>query len=160
MDKQRFVELFGRLCVIFREEPTEALLAGYWDEFRHYETEAFDAAVRHAIRTSPRFPVPQVLYDALEGSGKAQAFNAWKTVGRAVGVMDAEGRTYGRDHKPSFHDPKLEYALECVGGWKTYCDTKKEDLKWLRRDFIDAYIDAPSIEALPRYLKLLSGGKS
>lgn len=143
MDKRYFAGEIGKLCLLFGKESSPELLKLLWAEFQNVEQPAFAAAVDHILRNNQRFPVPKDFYDALEGSGKVKAYEAWKVVMSAIGAPDMRGGkyngTYGRDHKPTFHDDATNEALEMAGGWYRLCNLHDSELKWFKKEFLDAY---------------------
>jgi len=40
----------------------------------------------------------------------------------------------------------IQAGLNCIGGWIGICDSRKEDLKWLRKDFVKGFINGSNIQ--------------
>jgi hypothetical protein len=107
-------------------------LAVWFELLRDLPGPAVQAAALHMARTTKAFPSVAEIRAYAEDRGP-DGHLAW---GEVVKQIAATGQ-YGT---PTWTDPKIERAVETLGGWQTLCRTmREEDMPTWRAQFLKAY---------------------
>ncbi len=134
-EKPRFVEVLTAVAATFRQEPTEALLLGYWLGLQDLPlADVMRAAVR-AMRESKFLPsVADLRGLAGDIPPEQRAVVAWDAVHQAY-------RRHGYYHSVDFDDPAVNAAIRNLGGWEKFAERcEEEDVVWLRKEFERVYV--------------------
>lgn len=79
------------------------------------------------------FPTPQEFRDYLESENDTQAEVQWQIVLRNI-------RKYGANQSVAFpEDLRTGKTINSIGGWQYLCRLPVEELKWAKRDFLQAF---------------------
>lgn len=151
-DRERFLSLLMALAGVFRVDPTEALLEGYWIGCRSMPLEAFSHACARAMESCEHMPRPRELRElAGEVSTPDRAIIAWEAVRKAI-------RSLGAYKSVRFDDPVTNAAVRNIGGWRELCSLSAEDLESFRRPrFEKAYRALADLPLSPEATGYLSG---
>lgn len=133
-DKQRFAVLMRTMCLHYNREPTTELMAHWFNQLTDLGIEQVELAAQLLMASNREFmPNPGVLRDAIVGDSKANAQEAW------IQIVESTKRGYHRRNPPVFDDPKIQRALDVIGGYGVYCDTEYPKQPFLQNQFIAAY---------------------
>ena len=88
----------------------------------------------------------------LEGSKSVDAHEAWVEVVSSIGQVGYDGRQHHANNPPKFSDPRLNRALQVVGGYKQVCLTPIDQQQWVQKRFLEAY-DAATDSAARNEIK-------
>jgi len=90
----------------------------------------------YTFKTMPPFAVLQKEINSITGNTeedkKLEAESAWETVLALVSK-------HGRYNQPVITGPSAD-ALRTVGGWNALCSCLEDNLKWMKRDFVESYL--------------------
>ena len=101
------------------------------DALADLTVEQVERGIRCYMRDpTTKFPTPAEIrrYAGVED----RAETAWDAVRRAIGSAGAFASV-------TFDDQLVNAAVRAIGGWIDLCDTRPDEMKWRRRDFIEAY---------------------
>lgn len=130
-DREAYVVAMNALCGMFRVEPSEPFLDGYWMALQDVSIDDVRAAVVKAARTCQFMP-PAAELRKLAGAGAEQAsIDAWNGVVNAI-------RKFGAYESVDF-GPTVNAAVRAVGGWRRLCTADSAELHaFIRREFAQA----------------------
>lgn len=105
-------------------------------------TKEFDVALTAAIRETEFFPsialIRRCAGDTLNARKQVEAEDAWQL------VQDHLYRYWGRpEGVPAFKDYKINYAVRACGGNRVLADMDVKAMPFIKKDFIEAYGNAP-----------------
>ena len=139
MDQDKFDVAFLGLCVTFGQKDNVKELAQVNFKYlndRGFTDEDFECAVNHVMATHVynTLPKPAELISGVKGDSEAQALLA---IEKLVGAMS--------DHGPYvsiiFDDPILMDVVKIIdGGWPGLCALTFDELVWVKKDLIKAYL--------------------
>lgn len=89
-------------------------------------------AVAISIKTNKFPPTPAEILELIHGNALIRSLRAWKTITMAIEL-------YGPNESIKFKDPKINEAIDLLGGWIELATTDKEDLKWIKKEFLEMY---------------------
>lgn len=97
-----------------------------------------------------KYPIkPADVIRRIDGSGDARALRGWSLVERAM-------RSIGPWQSVAFDDPCIHAVIVDMGGWSHLCETRDQDLPFVRQEFVRRYraalIHPPALEEVPRAL--------
>lgn len=132
-DKNAFAMLIGALCVAFGKEASKPTAAAYWMGLRDLEITAVERAVEAAIQTRKFMPAPGDLRElaGVEPPGLRIA-KAWDVARGAIGK-------YGSYATVQFDDPAITASIRLLGGWREFCNTPPDEMKWRQKEFERIY---------------------
>lgn len=134
MKKAEFLSEFAILMSYFKADLDKRVLGLYYEELKKYDYKSFKNAVSKilASRKYPSMPMVAEFVEAIEGDTNDKAIKAWDD------VLYAMGR-YGVYHSVAFKDRAIMKAIENIGGWIELNNKSENDLKWAKKEFLDAY---------------------
>lgn len=96
-----------------------------------------DAFTQHALDPDRgQFaPKPADLIRQLQGGHQDRAMGAWSKVYEAI-------KRAGARQSVVFDDAVIHTAVEDIGGWAAICRSEVDELQWLQKRFIEAYVAA------------------
>jgi len=141
-NKVKFAELMQFLAIgIKGQELTKIELQAYWyaleDEFNNIEE--FEKAVKKLLKSwkYSYFPKPSHFLEAnkiyTEPEMEKIALDAWKT------ALNAIESGVGYNKIGEFEDRLIPAVIERCEGFKELSKAKYEELKWIKKDFINFY---------------------
>jgi hypothetical protein len=115
-------------------------------------TEEFEIAVHDiAYNTSKKykgnFPCAKDFVDAARGDQKARALKLWSRLLANVRESKSKANEFERNSSQVIKD-----AIAAIGGIQTIDATPDQDLKWLKKDFIEALLAFKALETRQNYL--------
>lgn len=132
-DKARFAELVTGTAEALGRNLSKAGIRVFWNALREHslpEVErAFDAHIRG--ERGQFMPTPADIIRQISGDPAERSMEAWRQ------VVDAMSR-HGGGVTVMFSDPRVNAAIESMGGWPDLC-ASTEDRKWLERRFREHY---------------------
>lgn len=133
-DRERFAVLMNGMASTFRQEPTEALLTGYWIGLRDLPIEAIESAVGRGLRECRFMPcVAELREMAGDIRPEDRAIQAWVCFERAV-------TEHGGYASVDFEDSLINATVRALGGWERCCGMPAEEFdRWLPREFQRVY---------------------
>lgn len=107
-------------------------------------------ACQHIFETTPKkykgyFPCVKDFVDAARGDQKARALKLWSRL--LDNVRAGKGTEFERNSSQVIKD-----AIASIGGIQVVVNTSDQDLKWLKKDFIEALLAFKALEARQNYL--------
>ena len=134
-DFNRFVSLLNTTAELTGTKPkSEEALAMFFKVLERYEFEQILRAVAAHTEQSNFFPTPADIVKHIEGTSEEHSLFAWQDVLKAI-------RKHGRYKSLQFTDPKIHYALSCIGGWARVCNLQEDEEKWVYKEFEKFYRD-------------------
>lgn len=133
-DRAQFGLAVSALAAVFRQEPTEALLEGYWMGLSDLELGSVQQAIARAMRSARFMPVVVELRElAGEMPPAVRAVKAWDAFGRGVAK-------HGVYASVDFDDAVINATVRNLGGWEVVLvQMEEEGNKWVRKDFERIY---------------------
>ena len=140
MDKsnwEAFCKLLGAAAEVTNsKDKTVEAIALYYDLLREYNYNDIVRGVYAHIKTNKFFPTPADIISQIEGSKEENEMfsgeQAFKSVLNAI-------RKHGTCTSVKFSDPCIHFAIESVGGYQQIGMTEDNDIKWLKKEFINAF---------------------
>ena len=148
MDKKLFLKSLNSLESAFGEKLSEDRTKIYWDMLRGYSDIEIKKAVVKSIRELKFFPKISEIIEMIEGKIEDEAEIAWLLLKEKI-------ERYGGYMSVSFSEnPVIGSVIEALGGWIKISDTKIEEEKWVKKEFIKLY---PIMKKKSSHPKQLSG---
>lgn len=151
-DRERFALAVNAMAATFRQEPTRAMLHGYWLGLRDLPVEAVEKAVEAGIRNCRFMPAVAELREYAGGPKPEDCAQlAWAAFERAV-------VTHGGYRSVVFDDAIIHAVVRSLGGWERCCELAPEEFdKWLRKDFLATYASFARTGVVPAVAASLPG---
>lgn len=111
------------------------LLAFEFKLLEQYEFEDITKAVFHIIRNEKFQPQISDIVKYIEGSSSDKAFMAWEVVLKTISNQ-------GTYKSVVFGDPRINYAIQHLGGWIKLGQMAEDEAKWIKKEFMVYYQDA------------------
>jgi hypothetical protein len=117
---------------------------------QNLSTEEFAGACKYFFQEIDKgypgnFPCARKFIDAARGDQKARALKLW--VRLLADVRANKGNEFERKSTQVIQD-----AIAAIGGIQVVVNTPDQDLKWLKKDFIDALLAFKQMETRQNYL--------
>lgn len=143
-DEPRFTQIMLGMADNFRDEISEEGMAMRFDMLKEYSMEEVEAAATKILRSRKFKGMPPVaeFIEALHGSGKMQAIDAWGVV-----MKQLQGG-------PEPVDPKIRDVIRRIGGWDCLTRRTYDELQWDEKRFLEHYESCDD-----RHLPVLIEGK-
>jgi len=134
-EKVDFALVINSMAAMFRQEPTKALLHGYWLGLQDLDLKAVELAAVRAMRTKTFMPSVVELRELTgELTHGQRAMKAWAAFELAV-------VQHGGYASVTFDDSILTATIRNLGGWQRLCEMPTSEFqKWLRKDFERVYL--------------------
>jgi len=146
-NETRFKENMTVLCELFDKPVSKLLMGSYWKALESFTDEECEKAFNELALSSRFFPKLADFIEALSGTKKDQAFQAW------LKVIDAVRRV-GNYQSVKFNDPVIHSVFKFWGGWDvtTTPDWDGAQLKWKQKEFEQLYAVMSHNSSHPEYL--------
>jgi len=131
---KNYMSIFGEM---FDKALSPALTSIYWESFKSYTDDQCEKAFKDAIVTCKFFPKPAEIIELIMSTNKGyKALEAWTelTISLQNRVKDKLGH---RD--PEIKDETTIMTLHSIGGLDYILNTSQDNMRWVRKDFIDTY---------------------
>ena len=134
LSKRVFAESIAILGEIYDKKPSEQLMDIYYSVLSHFTDEQLKNAINQIIRTNKfsAMPKPAEILEQIEGKPQDKGLEAWTIVLEAI-------RSVGGYKTPAFEDKAIMGVINHIGGWVKLCDTTKEEMVWLKKEFEKLY---------------------
>lgn len=134
LSQQVFSKGLFALSEVYNRNISDTLSEIYYDVLQELTDEQFKNAVNKIIRTNkyPSMPKPAEILEYVHGKPQDEALNAWNTTLEAI-------RHIGAYKTPIFEDKAISATIEHLGGWIKLCDTDKEEMIWVQKEFEKFY---------------------
>jgi hypothetical protein len=143
-NKQRFQEWIAGLSEVFNKDLSPALVKIYWQVLSGYSDEQCEAAFQKVLSQNEYFPKPAQLIEILNPDVSKEL--ASLHAGYLINAI--QGREY-KNPKSWKDDPVTKILI--TGRFnieRLYRDSLESDLKWIIKDFIEAYKELSDTEQL------------
>jgi hypothetical protein len=130
-DEKKVLEMLTMMIEGYGQEASETRLEFYLEALKPYTLKDIAQALNQAVRSSEYLPVPATIIKHIEGDTDSQAIKAWETVIRAI----EEAGNYNSVIVPR----SIGQAIEQLGGWEYVSTRTWDELKWIRKDFIQVF---------------------
>lgn len=137
-ERQAFGEFITSALGFWQQSVTPFAISVWWQACQGMElADVREAFTRHAMDADRGqwAPKPADLVRQVDGTGSDRALEAW---GKVLEAM----RRVGARESVAFDDPVIHSAVEDIGGWTAICRSEVDELQWLQKRFIEAYIAA------------------
>lgn len=132
MQREVFAAIWAKLEARFNTERPTSVFEFYLDELsERLSDEEIREGIRSVMYSNRFFPSPKEIVDAVKGDDETEALDEWTELRAMV-----EGRTE-RDIKRLNEEARR--ALESIGGMRQLSQANLDDLRFYRRDFLEAY---------------------
>jgi hypothetical protein len=152
------------LAEVFREPLTPECLAIYVESLADLSDDQIKICIGRAIRKLEWFPKPAVLREFVqpkdEDESQVEAEAAWKYANDYLhkwGVERMPLYSGGKRIDAPALPPRIEYAVRAIGGLWALNQIITESRPFMKRDFIEAYGQAPIAESLAPQLSGMFG---
>jgi len=136
-DKPSFLSRFTGMCEYWEKKYSDALLDIYWCALSDLTIDQFERASSLAIQKLTFFPKVAELRELVNGNGEAEALSAWEQLQKGISRA-------GAYQSVLFEDPRITRVIEIMGGWIEVCAWPTADIKFRRKEFLDAYKALPA----------------
>lgn len=136
-DEAEFGAMLSTLGTVFGVEVEPAMIETYFAALDNLSLRAVGLAITAAIKTCEFMPRPVALRRlAGERSPAEMAAGAWEiAIKLARNIQDAE-----------HPDPVAEQAVKRLGGWRAIGLVDDDRLVWVRKEFLELYLDGATGE--------------
>lgn len=128
----KFKEYMATLCELHEKTLSKLLTDLYWRVLEPFTDEQCEAAFKELIYSNKFFPKPPDFLDAIQGTKKNRATEAWLDVLESV-------KRIGNYQSVKFPDPVIHSVIQSMGGWTELCMMENDDVKWKQREFERLY---------------------
>lgn len=134
LDKIKFLDLISGLTDIFDAALSDFAIELYYETLKEFDYESVSRACKEIIKTHKynSMPKPAEFLEFITGNPEDKAMLAWDAVIRAV-------RHCGYLQAPDFEDNVISHCIAHLGGWEWLCNQTTEELKFIAKDFRQAY---------------------
>ncbi len=135
-DMKNFASLMATIGEIYAKTISETLIEIYWQILKPFAWTHVKEAVSHHIadpHTGQFIPKPSDIVGRIEGKNEEKALQAWLDVFSAI-------QRYGAYQSIIFEDKTIHAAIDAMGGWKTLCASKTENMPTNARLFQKYYL--------------------
>jgi hypothetical protein len=136
-DKPSFLSRFTGMCEYWEKKYSDALLDIYWCALSDLTIDQFEQASSQAVQRLTFFPKVAELRELISGNGEAEALSAWQELQKGISRA-------GAYQSVLFEDPRITRLIEIMGGWVEVCAWPLNELKFRRKEFLDAYKVLPA----------------
>jgi hypothetical protein len=112
---------------------------------QEFEIAVHDIAYNSEKKYKGNFPCAKDFVDAARGDQKARALKLWSRL--LADVRAGKGNEFERNSSQVIKD-----AIAAIGGIQVVVNTSDQDLKWLKKDFIEALLAFKALETRQNYL--------
>jgi hypothetical protein len=141
MNAEKFGQNMTGLAETLGAPPlSEMSLEMYARALERFSDEEITRAIMKAAATCRWMPKPVELVDLISGgkqTPEARALLAWEQVYSAIG-------DHGAHKSMFFTDGRISRVIRLMGGWVQVCQWPEKDMKWHRKDFLEAYKSLPA----------------
>jgi hypothetical protein len=122
------------MCEMYSKTPSEFIFELYYESLKNYTYEAVNSAAMMLLKTHKynTLPKPAEFIEWIDGNQEDRAVIAWTKARRAIREADWCNSVV-------FDDPVISHVIQDLGGWLQFCDTKKEDIEFMEKRFIQFY---------------------
>ena len=151
INKELFSQQMASLLIWFDTEITNPHLELFYNSLSESLTEEeFLISCKIIFETTPKkykgyFPCVKDFVTAARGDQKARALKLW--VRLLANVRASKGNDFERNSTQVIKD-----AIASVGGIQVIVNTPDQELKWIKKDFIDALLAFKQMETRQNYL--------
>jgi len=131
---KKFSQLILVIADLFDKELNTSTIKTYFEQLKEFEY----SHIEHAFMQRYKFfPKPFDIAETIRGPETEVKDNALIQATLAVNAIEE----YGRNETVQFNDPITNAVIQqCFNGWIEFCSVLQKDVKWLKRDFIQAYM--------------------
>lgn len=136
IDQNVFKQAWAVLCERFGREQSDILMKAYYDDLSpDLDTNSFRRAVRYVFRNREFFPRPIDFIDAVRPDVETEALEQWELAPAAVNSADARRRL----------TKEARRVIDLIGGFDVFRQSPPEQLRHVRREFMQLYGKAAEI---------------
>lgn len=134
MDFKNFTERMMILSAYFDKPLSEGVIALYYESLKKYSLEQFDLACKAILENHKWATMPKIaeFIEVIEGNVDDKAIQVWDLVLKSCD-------RFGAYRSVSFKNEAINRAITSIGGWIRLCEAPSDELKWIKREFINAY---------------------
>jgi len=132
-DRVQFAKMMFGLSEIFKGGISEVGIELYFNALAEFDIDEVARGISDVVKTRVYndMPKPAEIIKAITGGDNVRALSAWDKV-------LSSARRGCKKH----HDPDIEHTVRLCGGWPQLGMTLEEDLHWVKKEFIEAFIDS------------------
>lgn len=128
----KFKEYMATICELFDKSLSKLLTDLYWKVLEPYTDEQCEKAFKEIIYSSRFFPKPADFIEAIEGTKKDRATEAWLDVLETI-------KRVGNYQSIRFADASIHSVVNAMGGWPELCRMTGDEVKWKQKEFERLY---------------------
>jgi hypothetical protein len=134
MSKEGVAKLVNLLCAVYGKDCTAWRLSAWELALDDLSDETALNACKEVLKTHKyaSLPTPAEIREIALGDIESVSELAWDSVVRAI-------RNYGHAMSIEFSDDAIADAIESLGGWEYLCDRTKDEMIWIKKEFIKLY---------------------
>lgn len=136
MNRAIFNEIFTPLTEYYNADLKPSVYNLYYESLKDYDPTLLNVVVRILLKTNKYHKMPLIsdFIDILEKKNNLdiQSLKAWEL------VLNAMVR-FGIYESVSFNDKAINRAIKNLGGWIYLNNLNEDELKWAKKEFIEAY---------------------
>jgi hypothetical protein len=157
-DKGEFKKIMCAVGEVYDKNITVTLLATYFNAMREFTIEQvswmFEKHLKNPDNAGTFFPKPADLIRQLTGTSKQQERDVEEIADMAWQCVIGELKRVGAYQPLELEDKVALAALKGIGGWKMLGNKTYDELNWIRKQFVSAYVSYQNkpIDQLPSKL--------
>ena len=135
-EKVAFAKILFGLAEIFGGEISETAVGLYFNALAEFTLDDVSAGISSVVksRVYKSLPMPAEIIQAIDGGKDVKALSAWDAV---LADVRRNGKRGGK-----FENYAIESAVRMCGGFDKICNTEESELRWIKKEFIEAYAAA------------------
>jgi len=134
LDVKKFSELLFGLGEMYNQKFSQIVVDLYYNALKNYDFEQINKAAQDCIKTHKysSMPKPAHFIEMIDGDPDDRARIAWTMAHKAL-------KEVGYYNSVEFADPVISQVIHELGGWIIFCDTRKTEIPFVEKRFIDFY---------------------
>lgn len=132
--QSEFEEVITGLAEMFKETLSDVQLELYWSALKDLEFDDFKRVSGELLKSNIFMPKPVEFRERVGTSLETEAQLAY-------GKVEEAFTKAGADKSVIFDDSVIHAVIDNLGGWVKYCKLPKDEVKWWRKSFEEAYVN-------------------